>query len=72
MKLPVRFTVRLPDGSEHTISSLQMKKDGTVVRIDTHAIDGDDPIRSGWYMIEGDDLEKVSLIMYTPAKDFDV
>ena len=51
MKTPVRFAVRLPDGSEHTINVLRMQPDGTVTRIDTHAIDGSDPLRSGWYTI---------------------
>lgn len=70
MKLPVRFTVRLPDGSEHDISSINMKRDGTVARIDTVAIDGKDPLRSGWYTIEGDELEQVTLITYYPPNSF--
>ncbi len=71
MKLPCRFTVRVPNGSEHTVAVLHMRADGTVIRIDTHAIDGD-PLRNGWYTIAGDDLEKVTLITYTPAKEFDL
>jgi glycerate kinase len=62
MQLPVRFAVRLPDGSEHTVSSLIMKRDGTVVRIDTHSEDG--KAFGPFYTIEGDDLGKVTLITY--------
>ena len=72
MKLPCRFAVRLPDGSEHTVAVVHMKPDGTVLRIDTHAIEPRNPLRSGWYTIEGDDLELVSLITYTPPAEFDI
>jgi len=68
MIAPVYFTVRLPDGTEHGVSSIQFKKDGRVARIDTFGIDGD-PLRNGWYTIEGDDLELVTLITYTRSED---
>lgn len=64
MKAPCQFTVRLPDGSEHKVSTIRFKKNGDVARIDTFGIDGD-ALRNGWYTIEGDELEKVSLLMYT-------
>lgn len=66
MKLPVRFMVRLPDGTEYTVNALRMKPDGTVTRIDTHAIDGSNPLKSGWYTIEGDELEQVTLLTFYP------
>lgn len=66
MKTPVRFAVRLPDGAEYPISVLRMKRDGTVTRIDTCAIDGSDVLKSGWYTIEGEELEMVTLITYWP------
>jgi len=68
MKAPVSFTVRLPDGSEHKVNAIRFKKDGTVSRIDTFGIGGD-ALRNGWYTIEGDDLEKVTLITYTPIAE---
>ena len=69
MKLPCRFAIRLPDGSEYTVHVLYMGPDGIVTRIDTHAIDGENPLKSGWYTIEGDELELVELLTYTPPKE---
>lgn len=68
MKLPVRFVVRLPDGQEYPVACLRMRRDGTVTRIDTAAIDGSDPLRSGWYTIEGDELEQVTLLTFYPEE----
>lgn len=70
MILPVRFTVRLPDGSEHMIHVLHMQPDGTVTRIDTHGIDGD-ALAHGWYTIEGPELDLCTLVTYSPLSDFD-
>jgi len=64
MQAPVYFTVRLPDGTEHKVATISFKKDGRVARIDTFGIDGD-ALRNGWYTIEGDELELVTLITYT-------
>jgi hypothetical protein len=69
MKLPVRFTVRLPDGSEHGISAISFKKDGTVARIDTFRT-GDGTLKDPYYTIEGDELELVTLITYRPSGEF--
>ena len=68
MIAPVYFTVRLPDGTEHKVATIAFKKDGRVARIDTFGIGGD-ALRNGWYTIEGDDLDKVTLITYTRAND---
>lgn len=70
MILPVYFTVRLPDGSEHRVATIHFKKDGSVRRIDTFGIGGD-PLRNGWYTIEGDELDLVTLITYKRTKDDD-
>ncbi len=64
MIAPVYFAVRLPDGSEHKVATISFKKDGRVARIDTFGIGGD-ALRNGWYTIEGDELEQVTLITYT-------
>ena len=69
MRLPVRFTVRLPDGTEHGISSIVFKKDGTVARIDTFRI-GAGTLKDPWYTIEGDELEHITLITYRPSGEF--
>ncbi len=69
MKLPVRFAVRLPDGSEHGISALSFKRDGTVARIDTLRT-GEGTLKDPYYTIEGDELELVTLITYYPPNGF--
>jgi hypothetical protein len=70
MQAPVYFTVRLPDGTEHHVATIAFKKDGRVARIDTFGINGD-ALRNGWYTIEGDELELVTLITYTRTNNAD-
>lgn len=64
MIAPVSFAIRLPDGTEHRVATIGFEKDGSIRRIDTFGIDGD-ALKNGWYTIEGDELEMVTLITYT-------
>lgn len=66
MKLPDRYTVRLPDGTEHGIAAISFKKDGAVARIDTFRTGP--TLKDPYYTIEGDELDQVTLITYYPPE----
>ena len=68
MIAPVYFSIRLPDGTEHRVATIQFRKDGSVGRIDTFRT-GDGTLKDPYYTIEGDELELVTLITYTRSND---
>lgn len=66
MRAPFRLSVRLPDGHEYPVSSITFNRAGDVTRITTFIVDG--RTLGMWYDIQGDDLELVTLIVFTPSE----
>lgn len=62
MKVPFRLWLKLPDGTEHQVTSISVHRDGRVGRLSTFA---DKPF-GPYYTIEGDELDQCMLVTEWP------